>query len=322
MTNRTPVIAYTVLSLAWGSTYLAMRLGVEHMPPALFAGLRMLVAGVLLLIGAGAMKQRLPTRFADWRTNAVAGLLLLAVANGLVVWAVQFVTSGMAAIFIATVGLWFAVFESLWPGTHRRPTMAQALGLLAGFAGSALLVGADFSAIGSTDWRGPIALTIAAVAWGFGSVYLQHRPTESGPWVNASIQMLIGGVALLMVGTIGGEWGALVPTWQGLAALSYLTVVGSLVGFTAYLYVLRTLPAPVAGTYAYVNTVVAVLLGWVLLGEPMGLSTIAAMTLVVGGVIWVRLSGRRPAQVARRPTGPVLVRAVAARTSCPEVAPS
>jgi len=294
------VIAYIALCLAWGSTYLAIRIGVGHLPPALFAGVRLVAAGAVLLAVARVAGQRLPKRLADWRTNAVAGVLLLAVAHGLVVWSEQFVSSGTAAVFIVTVSLWFPVFEALWPGGAGRPSRAQVLGLVVGFVGTVLLVGADLDGLRAVDWRGPVGLTIAAITWAFGAVYTQRRPTASGPYVNASLQMLTGGLVLLSAGTAGGEWGRFTLTRPGALALIYLTVVGSLIGFTSFVYVLRNVRATIAGTYAYVNTVIAVLLGWLVLGESLNASSAMAMGIVIGAVIWVRLAARPKTRVVRR----------------------
>jgi drug/metabolite transporter (DMT)-like permease len=300
------VIAYLALCLAWGSTYLAIRIGVGHLPPALFAAVRLVAAGCLLLALARMGGQRLPTRWADWRTNAIAGLLLLAVAHGLVVWSEQFVSSGTAAVFIVTVSLWFPVFEALWPGGAGRPTLAQVLGLVVGFLGTVLLVGADLDGVRRVDWRGPVGLTVAAISWAFGSVYMQRRPTASGPYVNASLQMLSGGLILLAVGTVTGEWGRFALTWPGTLALVYLTVVGSLIGFSSFIYVLHNVRATIAGTYAYVNTVIAILLGWLVLSEPLSARSALAMSIVIGAVIWVRLAARSTTPVARRrPSRPV-----------------
>lgn len=316
--NRTrAAVAYTALCVTWGSTYLAIRVGVGHLPPALFGGVRLLLAGTLILGLARAFGSTLPTARRDWAINAVGGVLLLGVGHGLVVWAEQFVTSGTAAIFVVTVSLWFAVFEALWPGGAGRPSLIQGLGLGVGFAGTVMLVGGDLGSVGDADWRGPVALTIAAVAWAFGSVFSQRRPTQSGPYVSAGIQMLAGGLVLVGAGTIGGEWGAWTLSGPGLAALAYLTVAGSLIGFTSYVYVLRAMPATVAGTYAYVNTVIAVLLGWLVLGETLTARTVLAMGIVIGAVIWVRLAGNRvrpPTQSAKPPRP-----ALGARPSRPSI---
>ncbi len=281
-------VAYAVLCVVWGSTYLAIRIGVQHLPPALFGAFRFLIAGTLLLAIARGLGKPLPRRAGDYGILAVVGLLLLLGGNGLVIWAEQFVHSGIASVFIVTVSLWLALFDALIPGSRARPTARQAVGLLLGFAGTLLLVGADLDTLRQADWRGPIALTGAAALWALGSIYSQRRPVTSGPYVNSALQMLAGGGGLLLAGTLTGEWARLSWSWAGAGAVAYLIVFGSLIGFTAYVFVLRHMTATLAGTYAYVNTVVAVFLGWLLLDEPVTPRTMVAMAVVIGSVVWVK----------------------------------
>jgi drug/metabolite transporter (DMT)-like permease len=308
--------SYAVVCVVWGSTYLAIRIGVQHLPPALMGAFRFLPAGGLLLAVAFLLGQRLPQRASDWRTNAIVGILLLGVANGLVIWAEQFVDSSVAAIFVVTVSLWMALFDAVIPGSAARPTLVQAVGLAMGFAGTLLLVGADLETLRQADWRGPVALTGASGVWALGSVYAQRRPTTSPAFVNAGLQMLAGGATLLLVGTLGGEWRALELTWPGAGAVAYLALFGSILGFTAYMHVLRHWPATTAGTYVYVNTVVAVFLGWLVLAEPVTDRTIFAMALVLLAVMVVRRGWRKPApaDAAPRPAGGGEVRTLAAAT--------
>lgn len=285
--------AYATVCVVWGSTYLAIRIGVQHLPPALLGAFRFIAAGAVLLTVALLVGQRLPRRPIDWRTNAIVGLLLLGIANGLVIWAEQFVHSGVAAIVVVTVSLWLAFFDAVIPGSAARPTPVQVIGLLIGFAGTVLLVGGDVDELRQADWRGPLALTTAAAAWALGSVYSQRRPTSSGPYVNSALQMLAGGLGLIVAGTLRGEWETLRFSWEGFGAVAYLALFGSIIGFTAYVYVLRHWTATVAGTYAYVNTVVAVFLGWLILDEPVNDRTIFAMTVVLAAVALVRRARRR-----------------------------
>jgi drug/metabolite transporter (DMT)-like permease len=286
--------AFVVLCIVWGSTYLAIRIGVAELPPALFAGVRFLIAGGILLGAARLLGRRLPTRRRDWTTNVVVGFLLLFCGNGLVVWAEQFTPSGVAAIFVVTVTLWLALFDAVIPGSVSRPTWRQVTGLLVGFGGTLLLVD-EPGTLRDADWRGPLALTVASAAWALGSVYSARRPTESGPEVNSALQMLTGGVVLTLVGSSLGEWHAVHLSARGLGALAYLVVFGSLVGYSCYVYVLRHMSPTVVGTYSYVNTVVAVLLGWLILAEPITGRTVLAMAIVLGSVAWVRRAARKPA---------------------------
>jgi drug/metabolite transporter (DMT)-like permease len=284
---------YLVLCVVWGSTYLAIKIGVRDLTPALFGAVRFLVAGTILLVAALVLGRGLPRRTADWTTNAVVGLLLLVGGNGLVMWAVQFVNSGVAAIFIVTVTLWLALFDSIIPGSEAKPTVSQVGGLLVGLAGTMLLVGADIEALLAADWRGPIALTMAAMCWAVGSVYFKRRPGEASPYVSSAIQMLAGGIAFLLIGTALGEWREIRFTTTAVGAIAYLIVFGSLIGYSAFVYVLRHVPPTLAGTYVYVNTVVAVLLGWFVLSEPITARTVVSMGLVLGAVVWVKRAQRR-----------------------------
>lgn len=265
-----------------------------ELPPALFAGVRFLIAGSVLLGIAMALGRSLPRRPADWVTNAAVGLLLLFCGNGLVVWAEQFTPSGVAAIFVVTVTLWLALFDAVIPGSPARPTFRQVFGLLIGFGGTLLLVGDDLGSLVHADWRGPAALTSASAAWALGSVLSTRRPSESPPEVNSALQMLVGGIALTGLGTALGQWSGVSFSLRGVGALMYLVVFGSLVGYSCYMYVLRHMAPAVVGTYSYVNTVVAVFLGWLILGEAIDGRTVLAMAIVLGSVAWVRQATRRP----------------------------
>lgn len=293
--------AFVIVCVVWGSTYLAIRIGVQHLPPALMGAFRFLAAGTLLLGAALLMGQPLPRRAVDWRTNAVVGILLLGIANGLVIWSEQFVHSSVAAIFVVTVSLWLALFDTIIPGSAARPRAVQVAALLAGFAGTLILVGDDLQTLRGADWRGPLALTGASAVWALGSVYSQRRPTiGSSSYANSALQMLAGGLTLILAGTFRGEWATLEFTWEGTGAVVYLTLFGSMVGFTAYIYVLRHWPATVVGSYVYANTVVAVFLGWLVLGEPVTVRTIFAMVVVMTAVMVVRRTHRKPARPAGR----------------------
>jgi drug/metabolite transporter (DMT)-like permease len=296
------LVAYLLVCVVWGSTYLAIRIGVQELPPLLFAGVRFLIAGALLaglvLLSGG----RLPARPRDWGVLAVVGLFLLLGGNAVVVWAEQFVESGPASVFVAAVPLWAAFFDAMIPGGSTVFTWRVALGLALGFFGSALLAGVSPTDLLSADLKGPIALTLASASWALGSVYSKRRPTESSPYAASALQMLAGGAAITLLGLIGGEAGQWHTTTRGLSALAYLVVFGSIVGFTAYAYALRHASATVVGTYAYVNPVVAVLLGWLVLGEAITGRTIAAMVLILGAVLMIQLAPKRgPSPLVRAP---------------------
>jgi drug/metabolite transporter (DMT)-like permease len=288
------LLAYLLVCVVWGSTYFAIRVGVGVLPPFLFAGGRFLLAGLLLLGGALAFGERLPRRARDYRTLAVVGLFLLAGGNTLVVWAEQFTPSGVASLFVVTVALWMALFDALVPGATGRLSWRVIAGLGLGLVGTALLVEADPRALLHADLRGPIALTAASASWAFGSVYYKRQHAESGPYVGAAIEMIAGGVVVLGLGLALGEARDVHLTARGLGALAYLVLFGSIVGYTAYIYALHHAPATIVGTYAYVNPLIAVLLGWLFLGEPVGPRTFLAMALILGAVVWIQLAHALP----------------------------
>jgi len=304
--------AWLIVCFVWGSTYLAIRVGVGALPPFLMAGVRFLVAGVLLAAFARLRGEKLPAGRREWADLALAGVLLLCVGNGLVVWAEQYVDSGSASIYVVTGALWSAGFDAAIPGGTTRFSLRLAVGFILGLLGSAVLVGVTPHQLLAADLRAPVSLILASASWALGSVYLKRRHISAGFTTAATVQMLAGGVALLAVALLRGEQHLWHSSPGGLAALAYLIVAGSLVGFTAYGYALRHASATVVGTFAYVNPVVAVLLGWVILGEPLSPRKIAAMVVILGAVLWIqsavrtdarrelRAGGARPAGAERR----------------------
>src|SRR5437867_5429578 len=302
------LVAYLVVCVFWGSTYLAIRVGVEVLPPFLFAGLRFAIAGALLLTIMLALGDRLPSRAADWRTRAIVGGLLLTGGDALVVWAEQYTPSGIASIFVVTVALWMAFFDAIIPGGSGDLNWRVVAGLLLGFVGTALLVGASPAEILRADLRGPVALTAASASWSLGSVYGKRHHTETSPYVGAALQMLAGGAAVALVGTALGEWGRWHLTAKGAGAIAYLTVFGSILGYSAYTYALHHASPTIVGTYAYVNPVIAVLLGALILHEPVSARTFVAMALILGAVVWIQFShtlARTVGQSDRRTAGAV-----------------
>ena len=297
------LIAYLVVCVFWGSTYLAIKVGVMELPPFLFAGLRFLVAGLLLFGIARALGDALPRR-SDWRTLAIVGVLLLAGGNAFVVWSEQYIASGIASIFVVTVAIWTAFFDAVIPGGTGELNWRIIAGLLLGFLGTLLLVGATPAEILAADKRGPIALTFASASWSIGSVYAKRHPTHASPYMGAAVQMIVGGVTVALVGTALGEWASWHLSARGVGAMAYLIVFGSIVGYSAYSYALRHAPATIVGTYAYVNPVIAVLLGWLLLREPIHARTFVAMSMILVAVVWIQFSHklrRAVGQTAGRP---------------------
>jgi drug/metabolite transporter (DMT)-like permease len=281
-TGPSVALALAAVYLVWGSTYLAIRFALEGgYPPLLMAGMRFIAAGgvfyaVLRLRGVPA-----PTR-AQWRDLAVMGLFLLGLGNGMVCIAQQTVSSGLAAVAVASVPLWIALFASL---RGERPTRLELLGLGTGFIG-VLWLNAGSSLTGSL--QGMLALLVAPLAWAWGSVWSRGRSLPS-PFIAAAGQMLCGGVLMLAAGLLFGERIATMPTPKGTFALAYLAVFGSIIGFTAYAWLLQNVRTALAGSYAYVNPVIAVLLGTWLASERFSAHDIGAMVVILAGVVVITL---------------------------------
>ena len=281
--------------IVWGSTYLAIRVGVATLPPFLMAGSRFLLAGALLL-GWTAWRgdlRRERIGAPQLRAAAIVGGLLLLGGNGLVSWAEQTVPSGLAALLISSTPLWMALLgRTLF---RERLTPLSVAGIVLGFVGVALLVGVGGSGSGAAP-IGIAAILVAAFLWGLGSVWSRRLPLPAHPLVATALEMIAGGSLMVAVAIVRGEPAALdlaAVTPQSWAALAYLVVFGSLVAFTAYVWLLANVRTDLVGTYAYVNPLVAVLLGWALLGEVVTASTLLGGAVVVVAVALVVLARGR-----------------------------
>ncbi|HEX7733011.1 MAG TPA: drug/metabolite exporter YedA [Rhodanobacter sp.] len=273
------------LYVIWGSTYLGIRFALESWPPFLLAGVRFLIAGALLF-GYLRLRGVAPPSGRQWRNAAFVGTLLLGLGNGLVCFAEERVSSGIAAVAVASMPLFAALFGR-WYG--HRPNRREALGLMTGFAGVVVLnLGSDLS--GSRI--AALALLLAAAAWAFGSVWSRQQDMPAGP-MNTAAQMLCGSAALLLMGFGGGERLPAHPTAHANLALAYLVAVGSLIGFSAYLYVLKHARPVLATSYAYVNPPVAVLFGMLLADEHIGPTELAGMAVILLGVAAITLARQK-----------------------------
>lgn len=283
-------IALAAVYLIWGSTYLAILFAIETLPPFLMASARFLFAGGLLYAWArwkGAPRPSL----AHWRSAALIGMFLLLGGNGGVVWAEQRVESGLAALLVSTEPLWIVLLVWLLPGGHR-PTMRVVTGLLLGFAGLVLLVNPG-STTGGVDLLGAAVIVLAALSWAWGSLYGQRAKLPESPLLTTGIQMLCGGGLLFLASLVTGEPAGFDPaavSLKSMLALGYLVVFGSLVAFTAYVWLLRAASPVLVSTYAYVNPVVAVFLGWALAGEPLTAGTLIAAAVILSGVALITSS--------------------------------
>lgn len=289
-------VAFTIVYVVWGSTYLAIRFAIETLPPFLMAGARFLVAGGTLYAWSRLFGGAVRPTAAHWRATAVLGVLLLLAGNGLVVWAEYRVASGIAALVVGIVPCFVVLLEWLRPG-GARPTGRVVAGLLLGLAGLAWLLGPDaVMGGGRVDLLGVVALVLASLTWAVGSIYAQHAAVPSA-FLSSGMQMLAGGGALLVLGIALGE-----PWTFDFTAVSarsvfgwvYLIVFGSIVGFSAYIWLLRVSTPARVSTYAYVNPVVAVFLGWLLANEPLTARTMVAAAVIVSGVVLITLTPKRP----------------------------
>ncbi len=281
-------IAYIAVCIFWGSTYLAIRIGVQELPPMLFAGIRFLIAGGITLAFANFKKLSYPSRVQDFKAFSIIGLLLLFGGNGLVVMAEQWVHSGVASLLVATVPLFMALIEYFFIRKERLSWKGWA-GLFVGFAGVGILVMAD-DLTSAVNPLGALLLVLACLCWAGGSVYSKTLKPTGSVVTHIGIQMVAGGVALTATGLVLGEAGRFHPTGTGIGAMAYLIVFGSLIGYSAYIYLLQKWPAARVGTYAYVNPVIAVLLGALVLGEKLTFSVMIATAVILLGVLLVQTS--------------------------------
>ena len=279
--------ALAVVYLVWGSTYLAIRFAVETTPPFLMAAVRFIVSGGCLLVWRRAAGDAGPTAL-EWRNAAIIGFFLLVGGNGGVVWAAQFIPSSLSALLVATVPLWMALIDTLRPG-GKRPNLKSTTGILTGFCGAAMLIGWT-AGVGTTmNFLGAAAVVLASIFWAMGSLYGRSAALPASPLLVAGMEMLTGGIAQIFIALALGEWSSFDPaavSQRSALALVYLTVIGSC-AFVAYAWLLRMAPTPLVATYAYVNPLVAVLLGYFLADEPMSARTLIAAALVIGSVVLV-----------------------------------
>jgi len=288
------LLAFGAVYLIWGSTYLAIRFAIGTIPPLLMAGVRFLIAGSALYAWSRGRGAPRPTP-AQWRAAFMVGGLLLVCGNGAVVTAEQWVPSGLTALLVGAVPLWMVLVDWGW-GMRVRPSGRVAAGLLGGFAGLALLVGAPAAGRGGLRALvGSLLVIAGALAWATGSIYSRHAPRPSRPRLWVSMQMLAGGMLLVPLSGLVGEWRGFHPasvSLRSMAALAYLVVFGSLVAYTAYIWLLSVSTPARVGTYAYVNPVVALVLGWALAGEPLSFRSVAAAAIIVGSVVVITTGGR------------------------------
>jgi drug/metabolite transporter (DMT)-like permease len=281
--------AWSAVCFFWGTTYLAIRVGVQALPPALFAGIRHASAGFCLLLYLRLKGLAWPRR-AELLHMAVVGITLLVMANGLVVWAEQWVPSGLTSLLVATLPLWVAGFEAFIPGGQKL-NFIKILGILIGFGGVVVLFAPDLkSGLDPAYFRGLLALLLASFCWAGGSVYSKYHPLRTPPLMAAAMQMLIAGIILILIGTLLGQFQRFTFNFNGLAAMAYLILFGSIIGYGAFIYALAKLPAAKVATYAYINPIVAIFFGWLILAEHVDGLVFLAAAIILSGVVLVNSS--------------------------------
>lgn len=299
--------AFAVVYVVWGSTYFAIGLGLRSIPPMLMAGSRFLVAGGLLAGWGLARGAGLPTP-AQWGRAGVAGFLMLVLGNGCVTWAVQYVPSSTAALLVASEPMWLVLAAWTCFG-GRRPSLRTVLGLASGLVGVGLLVAPQGPAFNAGALAGALAILLAAMAWAVGSLFLRTADLPASPALATGMQMLMGGAALTMVGLLRGEAATLdlaAITATSALAWVYLIFFGSMLGFSAYGYLITATTPARLSTYAYVNPVVAVLLGGMVGREIIPPSAWLAMLVIVASVVLVTADGD-PEPDGEAPEEPILL---------------
>lgn len=300
--RRLAYAAWVAVCLIWGTTYLGIRISLESMPPALMGGLRWTAAGALLTAVLAIRGEKLPPP-SRWGSIALLGFLLLGLGNGGVVFAEQWIPSGLAAVLLGTSPFWMSAVEACLPGGERL-RFPVVVGLLIGFGGIVVLVWPELTLGGSGSGlflAGVIALQIASLGWALGSSYSRRYTRNDNVLGTTAYQMLAGGLIMVAAGTLRGEWSELFFTTRTAAALLYLSTLGAIGGFVAYTYALRHLPVSFVSLYAYVNPVIAVALGVFFLDEPFTARMAVAAVLVFAGVAVVRWTNAPAARTAPAP---------------------
>lgn len=290
------IAAFAAVYIIWGSTYLGIRLAVETIPPFIMAGTRFIVSGLILYAFVFWRGAERPT-LAQWRSAAIVGAALLFLGNGGVSWAEQFVPSGITALIIAVTPVWFLIFD--WWHRGVQPTMGGTLGLILGTLGVVLLIDPT-NLLGGQEIHlvGALALVVATMFWAGGSLYSRGSQLPANPFLATAMEMIAGGVLCVFGGIAGGELTGFDPsmiTPKSLFSLSYLIAFGSLVGFTAYIWLLRHVQPSMVATYAYVNPIIAVILGWLIADEELGPRIVlAAVVIVLAVALITTFSVRKP----------------------------
>ena len=284
----------------WGSTYVAIRFAIETMPPFWMAGIRFLIAGSALYLFRRWRGDRAPAG-REWASAALLGAMLLVCGNGAVVWAEQYVPSGITSLLIATTPLWLTIISSLL--TRKLPGFGSLAAVLLGFGGILLLIN-PWQQDGSIHLPGALAINTSAMLWAVAPLIARRLPRSSSPLLETSMEMLADGAGLTILATLNGDWARVdlaAISLRSLGGMAYLIIFGSLVGFSAYSFLLTAAPPPVVATYAYVNPMVAIAVGALLAGEVITPRVLAAAIVIVSSVVLINLGEHKKTQVVPDP---------------------
>ena len=306
------LLAFAIIYFVWGSTFLAIRVGVREVPPLILAAIRFSIAGLALYAWISARGEKQPTA-REWRSASLLGLVIFVFDYGLLFWSEQRVPSGVAAVMLATIPVFMALSEIIFLRTQKL-TLRLGIALLIGIAGVAVLVSRSLNLGGAPiDRAGAVALIVASITWSIASIFTRKLPLPPSKMVSSGVQMLVGGLLLAVVAGLLGEFRNFHPASVSRGvwfALLYLIVAGSIIGFTAYLWLIHHESPTKVGTYAYVNPVVAVLVGYFLGGEPIGLRTMLGTVFVLVSVVVITTTrARKPAGVLLEEGGTDVVEA-------------
>ena len=288
-------LAFAALYIIWGSTYLAIKVAIETMPPLLMAGTRFVLAGGILVVWALARGAPKPS-WEQWRHALIVGALLIAAGNGIVTLAELWIDSSMAALIIASNPLFMTLF-GWWGGVQRRPGWMSSVSLGIGFVGVFLLISGSEGMRSGGDWPGYLLTLCAILFWTIGSIFSKRHPESMNPWLQSGMQMICGGVVCLVAAAALGEPNEVIVgafSQRSMWAFFYLIVFGSLAGYTSYVFLLRHCAPTTVSSHAYINPVVAAFFGWLMLGETLTPASLAGSALVIVAVFaLLRRSARR-----------------------------
>lgn len=286
-------LALAAMCIIWGTTYLAMRVGIMHVPPFLFLGIRQVIAGGLLCLFFLGSGHRFPA-WKDLKVHLLAGVLMIGIGNGLVGWGEQHVTSGIAALICSMMPIWLILFNVFFMGNTERVNGKMVLGILLGFGGLVLIFSDGLQDLVNPAYAsGMIGIVVATLSWAGGTLLLKKQKPVIKPVFAAGIQLLSGGVFMLIISPLSDNYGEIAFTGEAIYALLYLIVFGSIVSYGSFTYALEKLPASTVSMYAYINPLVALFAGWLLLDEVLSRHILFAGLLTIGGIYLVTAGRRR-----------------------------